>query len=434
VDFVAAALAHLAHLPGHDGQCFHLTDPEDRSTGDVLELFARAAHAPPVMLRVERGLPKALLQLPAPAAALRQPLKRIIGQLLDDLGVPRSVPGMLNLPTIFDATQAQALLAPAGIRVPPLEDYAWRLWDYWERQVDARRHSSQGLAAAVRDKKVLITGGSAGIGRATALQLAAAGAHVLIVARDAAKLAAIAAQIQALGGRVSTYRCDIADPPSCDQFLSQLLAEQERVDILINNAGRSIRRAISNSYDRAHDYERLMRINYLAAVRVTLGVLPGMVQRGNGHVISISSIGVLTNAPRFAGYNASKAALESFSRCAAAEYATRGVHFTIINMPLVRTAMVAPTKVYEQFPLLPPERAAARICAAIIERPARVATPLGTLAQLVELLMPKLGRAVMSESFRMFPESAAAGGSAGLETQLSPGILALASLARGIRG
>ena len=154
-------------------------------------------------------------------------------------------------------------------------------------------------------------------------------------------------------------------------------AEHGHVDILINNAGHSIRRAIENTYDRLHDYERLMRINYFAAVRVTLGLLPAMVRHGAGHVISISSIGVLTNAPRFAGYNASKAALEAFSRCAAAEYTERGIRFTVLNMPLVRTPMAAPTSIYQQFPLLEPEQAATIVCDAIVRKPERVATPLG---------------------------------------------------------
>jgi NAD(P)-dependent dehydrogenase (short-subunit alcohol dehydrogenase family) len=433
VDFVAAALAHLALLPGHDGQCFHLTDPVDRRVGAVLNVFARAAHAPTMTVRVERSLWDSLVQLRPVEPELLQSLERITGQLLDELGIPRSLAGMFTLPTVFDSRQAQALLATAGIQVPALEDYAWRLWDYWERCLDTGRPGGRNLAAVVRDRTALITGGSSGIGRATALKLAAAGAHVIIVARDAGKLEDVSAEIRTHGGRVSTYSCDLSDPAACDQLIAQVLAEHGHVDILINNAGRSIRRAIDNTYGRMHDYERLMRINYFAAVRVTLGLLPAMVQRGAGHVINISSIGVLTSSPRFAGYNASKAALESFSRCAGAEYAARGVHFTVINMPLVRTAMVAPTKVYEHFPLLRPEQAAERVCAALMERPERMATPLGTLAQLLEVFAPKLGRAIMSEGFRMFQESEAAGGAAA-EAQLPAGIRALASLARGVHG
>jgi short-subunit dehydrogenase len=261
------------------------------------------------------------------------------------------------------------------------------------------------------------------------LRLAETGATLLIVARDAEKLARVRAEIEARNGRVCTYHCDLGDTDACDRFIAQILTEHGHVDILVNNAGRSIRRGIDQTYDRLHDYERLMRINYFAAVRLTLGLLPAMVRQGAGHVVNISSIGVLTNAPRFAAYNASKAALEAFSRCAAAEFAARGIHFSVVNMPLVRTPMVAPTKMYENFELMEPEQAAEKVCEAIVERPERLATPLGAFAQLVELLAPRIGRAVMSESFRMFPES---GASAASSAQASREVLAFASLARGI--
>jgi len=175
-----------------------------------------------------------------------------------------------------------------------------------------------------------------------------------------------------------------------------------------------------------------MRINYFAAVRMTLGLLPAMVRHGAGHVINISSISVLTNEPHFAAYNASKVALEAFSRCAAAEYAARGVRFTVVNMPLVRTPMVAPTKLYEQFELMRPEQAAEGVCAAIIDRPERLATPLGTFAQLAELFAPSIGRAVRSESFRMFPDSEAAGGAASSGERISREAAVLAALTRSI--
>jgi NAD(P)-dependent dehydrogenase (short-subunit alcohol dehydrogenase family) len=241
----------------------------------------------------------------------------------------------------------------------------------------------------------------------------------------------VSGEIERRGGRVSQYACDLTDAAASASLLATLLADHGHIDILINNAGRSIRRSIDNSYDRIHDYERLMRINFFAAVRMTLGLLPAMVKHGAGHVICISSIGVITNAARFAAYNASKAALEAFTRCAAAEYSDRQVSFTVINMPLVRTPMIAPTTLYERFHVLQPEQAADRVCAAIMHRPARLATPLGTLAQVVEAFAPRINTAVMSEAFKMFPESEAAGGSSPADREAGASAVAFAALMRG---
>jgi NAD(P)-dependent dehydrogenase (short-subunit alcohol dehydrogenase family) len=432
VDFVAAALTHLAHLPGHDRRCFHLVDPQDRRVGEVLNIFARAAHAPVMSLRLDPALLPPAAALGAGLGETLGGLQRILRPLLRELGIPRSVIGLYNHPTAFDAGLTQGLLTEAGIRVPPLEEYAWRLWDYWERRMDPARPTARNLRHAAEGKTVLITGGSSGIGRATAMKLAKAGARVLIVARDAGKLAQVRAEIEQRGGTVGTYACDLTDTEACDRFLAQLRAEHGHVDVLINNAGRSIRRAIGNSYDRLHDFERLMRLNYFAAVRVTLGLLPGMVAHGGGHVINISSIGVLTNAARFAGYNASKAALEAFSRSAAGEYADRGIHFSVINLPLVRTPMVAPTRIYSALPLIQPDQAAETVCDAIVHPRARIATGLGLLARLIEVFLPQLNTAVMSEAFRMFPESEAAGGAPGSDTRTTPEMLSFARLMRGV--
>ncbi len=432
VDFVARALAHLVHLPGQDGKCFHLTDPVDRRIGETLNIFAKAAHAPMMSLRLQPGLLQVLGAAAGASGQLLRPVRHLFDQVLDEFGIPKPVFELLNYPTVFDAAGTHDLLLGAGIQVPRLEDYAWRLWDYWERCLDPDLHAARNLRDAVRDKTILITGGSSGIGRATAVRLAGAGANVIIVARDPEKLARVAAEIETSGGRVAKYSCDIADPQACERLIAELLAANGRIDILINNAGRSIRRAVENSYGRMHDYERLMRINYFAAVRLTLGLLPSMVARGSGHVIGISSIGAITNAPRFSAYNASKAALDGFLRCAAAEYVERGVQFTVINMPLVRTPMVAPTKMYEQMPLIQPDEAAGLVCAAIVRRPERLCTRLGALAQVVEALAPRLNTVIMHEGFRMFPESEAAGGSREAEMQQTPERAAFAALMRGV--
>src|SRR5690606_15470054 len=168
------------------------------------------------------------------------------------------------------------------------------------------------------------------------------------------------------GGEAYAYQCDLADLADCDRFVQQVLEDHGCCDYLINNAGRSIRRSLVHSFDRFHDFERTMQLNYFGALRLTMGFAPCMLERKRGHVVNISSIGLLTNAPRFSAYVASKAALEAFSRCAAAEWSDQNVTFTTINMPLVRTPMISPTKLYESVPTLTPEQAADLVAEAII--------------------------------------------------------------------
>jgi NAD(P)-dependent dehydrogenase (short-subunit alcohol dehydrogenase family) len=284
----------------------------------------------------------------------------------------------------------------------------------------------------VQGRVVLITGGSSGIGLAAAKKIAAAGAKVLIVARDPQKLAEAKKEIAAQGA-VFTYQADIGDEKQCSAFVASVLKEHGQVDILVNNAGRSIRRAIESSYERFHDFERTMQVNYFGALRLTLALLPSMVRRRRGHIINISSIGVLTNAPRFSAYIASKAALDAFSRCAASEYADTGVKFTTINMPLVKTPMIAPTKIYQNVPVLIPDAEADMIADAIVHEPMRIATRLGIFGEVIHALLPRLAQIIMNTSFRMFPESAAAAGKKeGEAPPQSADQIAFSQLMRGI--
>ncbi|MCW5568230.1 MAG: SDR family NAD(P)-dependent oxidoreductase, partial [Dokdonella sp.] len=292
------------------------------------------------------------------------------------------------------------------------------------------------LAGKVRRRVVVVTGGSSGIGKAVAQKLAAAGAKLVICARGADELAATKAEIEAAGGTCHTYVVDLADLASCDAFVKQVLDEHGSVDVLVNNAGRSIRRAIAASYDRFHDFERTMQLNYFGSLRLIMGFLPKMAERQRGHIINISSIGVLTNAPRFSAYVASKAALDAFSRCAQAEYSDQGINFTTINMPLVKTPMIAPTKMYDSVPTLSPEEAADLVVEAIIERPVRVATRTGIFAQLFYAISPRAYEIVMNTAFRLFPDSAAAKGIKGVREDAQQGPsseqVAFAALMRGV--
>jgi NAD(P)-dependent dehydrogenase (short-subunit alcohol dehydrogenase family) len=353
--------------------------------------------------------------------------------VLADLGIPRDVFQFINWPTRYDNREAAKALKGSGIEVPPLEGYATQIWDYWERNLDPDLFIDRSLTGKVKGRVVVVTGGSSGIGHATALTLAEAGAKVLIVARDPEKLEATRKEIVDAGGACFTYSCDLADMTAIEGTAKKILADHGTVDYLINNAGRSIRRAVLNSIDRFHDFERTMQLNYFGAVKLILAFLPRMVEGKRGHIINISSIGVLSRAPRFSAYVASKSALDAFSECAASEFLDKGIYVTNINMPLVRTPMIAPTKMYENVPTLSPEEAAGLVVEAIVRRPVRIATRLGIFAAVCHAIAPKVTQVLLNTAFNMFPDSAAAQGKKAGEPQpLSPEQIAFAQLTQGI--
>ncbi|MPW45611.1 SDR family NAD(P)-dependent oxidoreductase [Acinetobacter guerrae] len=260
----------------------------------------------------------------------------------------------------------------------------------------------------VQNKVILITGASSGIGLTVAKKMASAGAHVLLVARTQETLEQVQTEIVKAGGKASIFPCDLSDMEAIDRVAKEIMQKVEHIDILINNAGRSIRRAVHESIDRFHDFERTMQLNYFGAVRLVLNILPHMINRKGGQIINISSIGVLANATRFSAYVASKAALDAFSRCLSAEVHSHKISITSIYMPLVRTPMIAPTKIYNYVPTLSPEQAADLIAYAVVKRPKRIATNLGRLASVTYSLVPEVNNLLMSIGFNLFPSSDAA--------------------------
>jgi short-subunit dehydrogenase len=264
------------------------------------------------------------------------------------------------------------------------------------------------LHDAVKGRTVMISGASQGIGKATALQIGKAGGIVLLVSRTQEKLDEVGREVESLGGVAHIHRCDLTDIDDIDRMASEVLEAHGHVDILINNAGRSIRRSISRSYDRFHDYQRTMQVNYFGPVKLILHLLPVMRERQSGHIINISTIGLQTNTPRFAAYLASKAALDAFSRSIGPEIIDDGVHLTTVYMPLVRTPMIAPTKIYDRFPTLSPEQAGDLICDAIRKRPKRVATAMGNLGQLGYAIAPGAQDLVVNRAYKLFPEGGGA--------------------------
>ncbi len=213
---------------------------------------------------------------------------------------------------------------------------------------------------------------------------------MILVARDAEALAQVRDEIVAGGGEASVFSCDLSDRGARAELIDRVKRECGDVQTLINNAGLSIRRPLDQSWDRAEDFERMLELNHRAAQDLILGFAPGMTERGEGHIVNVSTIGAQTGAPNFAGYISSKAALDQFSRSASLELSALGVHFSTLYMGLVRTRMVAPTKIYDRFPAASTETAAARIACALIYRPIRMSTAIGYIVSVLDALSPRL--------------------------------------------
>ncbi|MGP4844339.1 SDR family oxidoreductase [Marinobacter sp. 1Y8] len=433
VDFVVNALDHIAHVEGEDGNCFHLVDSDPYKVGEILNIFSEAGHAPRMAMRIDNRMFGFIPPFIRQSLKNLPPVKRLTSAVLDDMGIPPSVMSFINYPTRFDARETERVLQGTGIEVPRLPDYSPVIWDFWERHLDPDLFKDRTLRGTVEGRVCVVTGATSGIGLATAQKLADAGAILVIGARKPERLHEVAAELESRGASVHPYQCDFSDMEECDRFVHTVLDNHGHVDVLVNNAGRSIRRSLDLAFDRFHDFERTMQLNYFGSVRLIMGFAPAMLERRRGHVVNISSIGVLTNAPRFSAYVASKSALDAFSRCAAAEWSDRNVTFTTINMPLVKTPMIAPTKIYDSVPTLTPDEAADMVAEAIIYRPKRIATRLGTFAQVLHAIAPKLGEIVMNSGYRMFPDTAAASGSkSGEKPKVSSEQVAFAAIMRGI--
>jgi thioester reductase-like protein len=435
VDYVAAAMAHLVARPGLDGRTFHLVNPEPQPVREVYNAFARAAGAPVATVEIDRRLANPLVGLVklaehVPGVTIAR------DAVLDRLGIPPILLSTLTFHPRFDSTKTRLELAGTGIDVPPIAEYAAVLWRYWRDNLDPFRARRHGRRGPLDGRRVVITGASSGIGRATAFRVAAEGAVPLLVARRATELEEVRAEIVAAGGQAFVYPCDLTDDESVAKTVERMLIEQPGVDMLVNNAGRSIRRSVQLSYDRMHDYERAMAINYFGAVRMILALMPHMIERRFGHIVNVSSIGVQGIAPRFSAYVASKAALDYFSRIVATETHGAGITFTTVHMPLVRTPMIRPTKIYDAFPAKSPEEAADLVMTALLKRPKHIGTPTGQMISAAYTVAPGLVDAIAYQGYRIFPDSTAAGGTGRVkigkgERHLTTAAAALARLTRG---
>ncbi|WP_433606392.1 SDR family oxidoreductase [Prescottella agglutinans] len=406
VDFVAAAIVELMLRPDLDGRTFHLVSPDAQPVRQIYAALAKAAHAPTPVADLPRAVAAPLLSPPARTRGIRDVTLRRIG-------IPPVMIDHLTLPTRFTTDSTREALRGSGIEVPDFGSYAGELWTYWREHLDPDRARRDDPAGPLVNRHVVITGASSGIGRATAIAAAAKGATVLLLARRADELDAVVSQIREAGGSAHAYPCDVTDSEAVENTVKSILAEHDHVDMLVNNAGRSIRRGLYRSTDRLHDFERTMAVNYFGAVRMVLALLPHMRERRFGHIVDISTAGVQARTPRFAAYIASKSALDAFADVAAAETLSDGITFTTIHMPLVRTPMITPTGQYNAGPAASPEKAAAMVVRALIDRPKRIDVPVGTLAEFGAIFAPRLKDRALSELYHAFPDSPAARGEAG---------------------
>lgn len=444
VDYVVDGLDYLAHYDKLNKQCFYLTQPKETSIGDMLQQLLAISGGPKLTVMHHNGGVRKLLDYTGKSLNWLRPVRKFSRYLLEQYDIPQQVLPFITYPTHFDSRKSQAILAQAGIHCPDFDEYAQVIWDYWYQHYAAAENTQNApkalaetvgktikdlppkkLHKAVVGRTVLVSGATSGIGEDVALKLARAGAKVILVARGEQGLIETQARIKAEGGRASYYPCDLSSEEDCQALIQKVNDVHGGVDILINNAGRSIRRSVAHSFERFHDFERTMQLNYFGSLKLILGFAPQMLQQGYGHIINISSIGVLASPPRFSAYVASKAALDAFSQCAAAEFAHRNVSFTTINMPLVATPMIAPTKLYQAFPTLTPDQASDLVCKAITHKPKRIASFLGVGGAVAQAVIPKTSEFLLNQAFHIFPDSNAAMGKSEDQSEEQQDVLAV---------
>jgi thioester reductase-like protein/short-subunit dehydrogenase involved in D-alanine esterification of teichoic acids len=403
VDYVVDALVALMHAEGRDGQTFHLTAPKTIGLRGIYRGVAEAAGLPPLRGSLPRATATPILRATGRARVLRN-------MAATQLGIPAEVLDVVDLAPTFTSDNAREALHGTGISVPEFASYAPKLWRFWAEHLDPDRARRDDPAGPLVGRHVIITGASSGIGRASAIAVAERGATVFALARNAEALDELIAEIRGAGGHAHAFTCDVTDSTSVEHTVKDILGRFGHVDYLVNNAGRSIRRSVIHSTERLHDYERVMAVNYFGAVRMVLALLPHWRERRFGHVVNVSSAGVQARNPKYSSYLPTKAALDAFADVVSTETLSDHITFTNIHMPLVRTPMIVPSRRLNPVPPISPEHAAAMVVRGLIEKPARIDTPLGTLADLGNYLTPKLSRRVLHQLYLGYPDSAAARG------------------------
>lgn len=371
VDFVATAIEHLMHVEGLDGRTFHVVDPDPPPPRETFNLLSAAASGPRM---AKSGLGRRLLQLVGPQLSVASQLtsvKYLRDEMLRDMGIPPEMTSALNLRVTYDAANLVRALEGTGIACPPQERYLAALWEHWARNLDPDLDVAGKRRRVFAGKHVLITGASSGVGRELALLCAELGAMPLLVARREAELSEVAEQVRERGGRVAHYVADLSDLEACDRVVEQILREHQRVDILVNNAARSIRRRVVDSLDRFHDFERTMQLNFFGSLRMIRACLPGMRERKYGVIVNVLSAGARIPTPNFAAYMASKSALSHVTDTLGVELMAEGIHTCGIYLPWVRTAMMGDA--FADTDAMTPRRAAEWVVDGVVERKRMVA-------------------------------------------------------------
>jgi thioester reductase-like protein/NADP-dependent 3-hydroxy acid dehydrogenase YdfG len=403
VDYVVDALVALMHAEGLDDRTFHLTSPKTVGLRGIYRGVAKAAGLPPMRGSLPRSVAAPVLRVRGRARVLRN-------MAATQLGIPAEIFDVVDLKTTFVSDETRKALRGTGIDVPEFASYAPGLWRYWAEHLDPDRARRDDPKGPLQGRHVIITGASSGIGRASAIAVAERGATVFALARNANALDQLVAEIRAGGGQAHAFACDVTDSPSVEHTVKDILGRFDHVDYLVNNAGRSIRRSVVNSTDRLHDYERVMAVNYFGAVRMVLALLPHWRERRFGHVVNVSSAGVQARNPKYSSYLPTKAALDAFADVVGSETLSDHITFTNIHMPLVRTPMIAPSHRLNPVPAISPERAAAMVVRGLVDKPARIDTPLGTLAEAGNYFAPRTSRRILHQLYLGYPDSAAARG------------------------
>ncbi|MGA7134210.1 MAG: SDR family oxidoreductase [Mycobacterium sp.] len=409
VDYVADAIIALLHIDGRDGRTFHLTAPKTIGLRGIYRGIAAAAGLPPLRGSLPRSVATPLLKVRGRPKVWRN-------MVATQLGIPGEVLDVVDLAPTFTSDQTQKALHGTGIAVPDFGSYAPALWRYWAEHLDPDRARRDDPDGPLVGRHVIITGASSGIGRASAIAVAERGATVFALARNGDALDDLVTEIRSNGGQAYAFTCDVTDSGSVEHTVKDILGRFDHVDYLVNNAGRSIRRSVVNSTDRLHDYERVMAVNYFGAVRMVLALLPHWRERRFGHVVNVSSAGVQARSPKYSSYLPTKAALDAFSEVVASETLSDHITFTNIHMPLVATPMIAPSRRLNPVPPITAEHAAAMVVRGLVDKPARIDTPVGTLAEAGNYFTPKLSRRILHQLYLGYPDSAAARGEAPSET------------------